>query len=790
MGDQIQLYSPPALLKLVPYYHKKKADLVLMFFRMNNARVFEACRSARQKLKAFINTPSFQSQFQSQFFTDNGTKFLFQKYNQASLYAMIEMARMIVQSLFDKTTQQGGKHAKSRRQQKKQKKQKRTRKTQGSTLWSFLLFAQKGGQGNLILRSHNPFLKQDTTAIQIFTKKIPYNAFLGVTNTEYVTQLLFQRALTSKQQEFLKTHPNELICIGLIFEFVQQIVPELFVIQAGKNSHLALQEGGGPGTLIKAAIFALLTSIPLTEVSTSFSQAMTPAEILKTNVALVSPTLTNAGQMVSYYDSGIHTAVSTAFPSNFTANLQNVPNSKWWLRPSEATAVPQNTKWVKLLNTVRHVGPSEVTAAKTETTWGQLMRLTIKENSICHLSEPIREPEPFHGPIRSARFDPGFIKVTRVYHSISASNQAAGEWAFLMVLDEKGNLLPNATITTSFERHSTIVPLSGFKPTNLKNPANSVMTWHFHPWDILDRINSHSSTNDFKLLVRETLYEAKPYQAAHAPEGVYIYSLQRSTLDAILSNIGTIDWRLSMEEFIEKASVIIDQQFINALGCEDFSTRQITSFENLGSITVPMMPSNTGEARTLPIPFGFEIRFYNQEDLSLGTPISLEYLNYFELLEPVFHKTRMAAVSGMTASETWEVLRTEIFSPNAALRRGVSGYVGVPAFSRSTLNEILAHHGSNIEPFVKILENPKLYLQFQTAVNRYVQQKGLTPEQIEAQFPRIMEHGLNPSTSSASSAAIPTTVFPWLVGLVGLTAAIEILDSLKQNNEYKANYNA
>ena len=737
MGEQIQLYSPQALLKLVPYYHEKKTDGTLMFFRMNNARVFEACRSARLKFKQFTSTPSFQNQFLSQFFTENGTVFLFQKYNQASLYAMIEIARIIIQSLFRKVSQQGGKYAKSRRQKRKQKK---TRKVQGYTLWSFLRFAQKGGDGNLILRTQNPLLKQDSAAIQTFVKKVPYNGFIGITNTEYLTQLLFQRALTPEQQAFLKKNINELICVGLIFDFVQHMVPEYFVLQIEKTSQLALQEGGGAiGKYLKTALVALLslTSVPVTEVSTSFSQAMTAEEVVKTDIALVTPTLTNSGQMLNLYESGVDTAVSDAFSK-------------------ELSIVPVDIFYGEIL-------------------------------SFCHMSKPI--PQPPIG-VKTGYLDSEFVTLTHIIHSISARNQTAGEFAFTIVRDdETGVLRPNATISTEFKRGSTIIKMSSMN--NVKEPENTVMTWHLHPWELDRRINSHFSQADFKFMVLQTITSGIPYQAAHAPEGLYVYSLQKSTLTALylLSGPG-ITWK-AIGDWIVTSQVLIDKEFIGLLGCEDIRTRQITSFENMGTVPFITEATNTVPSQTISIPFGIEIRFYNQQDLMKGTPISFEYVDLWK--SPGSYKfQRMPAVPGMTGAETWDLIKSEAYSTNAARQQGVN-YGGLPGlqampsgFDTISFEEITRHHGVDIEPLVtEVLANPKKFLQFQKAVNRYILRKGMTPAQIESHFQDIMDYGLNP-TSGTSSAAAPA-VFPWLVGLVGLAAAIQIINSLKNDEENKNN---
>jgi hypothetical protein len=650
------LLPPELLVKLVPFYHEKKADLYQMFFRMNNIPVFEACRVVRNNFKSFVKTETFKKKFKDTFFSNNGSEFMFQSYNVLSLHVMINVASGILNQLMDVRMPLAFGGSKSRRNGRKNKK---TRKNEMHSFWANVWRLQKGGvTNNIVPFSTRNSQNRDASLVDDFLKVFPYNGLLGTYGQVQVNQFLFNAVLTPSVQEEMLGRPNELLCLGYIFLFVQHVVPSMIPFELFENQ-LVIQNGGTKAWLKRA--FVGLAAIAPNAMSFIFADSMKDDEINATNNALKSPLSSNATQMVAMFDAGHNVFVADAFapsiskpsikPTTFKPSIKPA-TSKPSISPTTTTTITPTTT-----TTIRPTPAATPTPAPPK----------VPMEGSCFLKKNI---PPIPENALTGFITKDTIAVTRAAHTLSAVTESVGEFSFVMNLSETGGLAPNATVVTSHKANTTAVP-----GVSHVFPKNAVSIWHLHPFTHDIRYISHFSDTDLKGLLIQTIYYGITYQMAHAPEGLYIYSLKKSTLLAlkkiIIDNVADFNTANNLlKKTIDQYKTLIDAQYRSVLKCEDIKTGLITSFDELGEITV-IMDSKAGKpAQTIVIPLGFEIRFYNQESLSNQEKISLENHNLWnDGLEKMYSDKLFRLVGakvdnmpGMTGDQFWNYLVHDTFS--------------------------------------------------------------------------------------------------------------------------------
>jgi hypothetical protein len=336
---------------------------------------------------------------------------------------------------------------------------------------------------------------------------------------------------------------------------------------------------------------------------------------------------------------------------------------------------------------------------------------------------------PLGGPVEvGGVFDSQFVELTRSVHAISARNATASEYSFAIVLDETtGMLKPNATVATTYQRGETCLP--GFITSNIPTchqdavvPVNTAMYWHFHPWDVTDRINTHMSQADLRMVLDHTVLHGVPYQAAHTPEGIYVYSLQNTTL----TGFQTITAKGGYDAFVKQSRNIIDSYNMPVrLQCDDFTTRKINSFENIGTVTIEV------EGEPISIPFGYDITFYNQEYLSKGGQIQLplyKELNWNNQYSFKQEKVvlKLEAQPGMNGNQTWTML-SDVFQEQLPGMARLNPF----AETKPTRGAIAQAHGFNTTNLTgKVLADSSRFGTFQKRMQRNVSQ-ALKKEQNE-----------------------------------------------------------
>jgi hypothetical protein len=682
---------------------------------MNNIDIFERCRQTREKFETYIQTPSFQTTFLQQFFhlTGNDITFLQEKYNQVALYTTIELAKVLLEPFLG-FTMNGGRKIKGKTYKKKH-----------SSLWRYL---QKGGMNALVTAANT------NEAISQFLQKTPYNGFIGVEDMESVTRLLLSRIFKKEQLSKWQGNKSAMTSILLLCFLAQEIVPLMMpyelILQEIVSEKNAIQNGGQQSQEI---------SITSSGVTNIFKNERTEIENLRLFLTLATPLRGNINDMESFYKftdgaKGMSTllkkeanrpvsylnktrrgggglrdllkALAAGLLQTYSGVSLKAPNYKQQLmnrineqersrftygnnvRPSNnKELIPPGYKF-------NNQGPSLNMISLSQ----ELKPISIKENTEqCFISAPI--DEVLEGDT-TGFLDPDFLKAIRSVHAISAKNTTTPEFALYLVLDEAtGMLRPNATIATKYIRGETCIPgwTKGIETCQYEATVteNSAISWHLHPWDIEGRFNTHQSYSDLKTTLAQTIFHKVPYGAAHAPEGIYIYSLQKSTLDFIKSSSDH-----SINIFYNRVGDILEEalkKIGNKLYCEDLTTRNINSFKNLVQINISDI-----KGKNVSVSVGFEVRFYNQESLSKGEKIALPYYNMFKSDEPRFPKKapKIGPQKGLSGNEFWEQISTVLKPTNPDMAeinpfRHPSG--------KNTITQGVLTNPRNYEKFQKII---------------------------------------------------------------------------------------
>jgi hypothetical protein len=206
-----------------------------------------------------------------------------------------------------------------------------------------------------------------------------------------------------------------------------------------------------------------------------------------------------------------------------------------------------------------------------------------------------------------------------------------------------------------------------------------------------------------------------PYQAAHTPEGVYVYSLQNTTLTGYL----TIAQKGGHDAFLEQSRNIIDSyNMTTRLQCDDFTTRKINSFENIGTVTVEV------EGEPVSIPFGYDITFYNQEYLSKGGQIQLPLYKDWKEFDTQYSfqqgemVPKLEAQSGMNGQQTWMML-SDVFQEQLPGMARLNPF----AETKPTREAIAQAHGFNTTNLTgKVLADSSRFGTFQKRMKQNVSQ--------------------------------------------------------------------
>ena len=680
----MESYSAEILLSLIPNYHQKKADVIIMFFRMNNIDIFERCRQTREKFETYIQTPSFQTTFLQQFFhlTGNDITFLQEKYNQVALYTTIELAKVLLEPFLG-FTMNGGRKIKGKTYKKKH-----------SSLWRYL---QKGGMNALVTAANT------NEAISQFLQKTPYNGFIGVEDMESVTRLLLSRIFKKEQLSKWQGNKSAMTSILLLCFLAQEIVPLMMpyelILQEIVSEKNALQNGGQQSQEI---------SITSSGVTNIFKNERTEIENLRLFLTLATPLRGNINDMESFYEvTDGAKGMSTLLMERANRNLSYINKTRRGggglrdLLKALAAGLLQTYSGVslkapnykqQLMNRINEQERSRFTYGNNVRpsnnkelippgykfnnqglslnmlVMGQQITTTSEQNAKqCLVSSTI--DEVLEGDT-TGFLDPEFIKAVRSIHAISATNEETPEFSLYLVLDEAtGMLRPNATVGTIHKRGATCVPgwVKGINPKESCQyeatiTENSAMFWHLHPWEIDSRFNSHQSEPDLMLVLKQALYHKVPYGAANAPEGLYVYSLQKSTLDFIKSN-PSIKYLIGydIQNFLDKKM----KSQSGSLSCKDLRTRNIDTFKNLGEIQI-----KDSTDKMVSVPIGFDIRFYNQESLSKGEKIALPYYDIFKSEVPAFPKEgpKIAAQPGLDGNEFWNLVSNALEPTNPEMK--------------------------------------------------------------------------------------------------------------------------
>lgn len=722
----MELLNPLTLTYLIPNYHEKKTDGIQMFFRMTNASLFERCRQVRNQFESITKTPAFQETFQTEFFQDNGLVFLLEKYNEFSLYVMIEMARNILQPFTN--TLQGGK----RRNRTYRNKQRGRTHRNHSSLWKIL---QMGGVTNLIpvSKGSSALAIKDNQSIHAFLQQVPYNGIFGNEYQVHVSQLILSRVFTNQQLAGLQNNKVIMASTFLISLFVQHVASGMIPFSTFRKA-LETKEGGGRGSRFgassfrgqKSRKFVPYKAPPPTRYTPKKSTPpppppskpspspqpyvyIPPQPLYPTLPVQTFPTYKGKVSPVK-----ILTILALLTSASVAQELQAPRDPLEFLRSSVEYGTPLAGNMRDMKSMFDFTNGAEGFTALTVSQASPSMRGNTMGET-CFLSTPLGAPVEVGGV-----FDSQFVELTRSVHAISARNATASEYSFVMVLDEStGMLKPNATVATSFIRGETCMP--GWKD-NLQQPSchkdavvplNTAMYWHFHPWDVHDRINTHMSQADLRLVLDHTLLNGVPYQAAHTPEGVYVYSLQNSTLSGYIDVLG----KGGRDAFAEASRHIIDSYNMPVrLQCDDFTTRKINSFENIGTVTVEV------EGEAVSIPFGYDITFYNQEYLSKGGQIQLPlYKDWKEWdIQHSFQQGKMVpkleAQPGMNGQQTWTML-------SDTFQETLPGMSALNPFAeRKPTREVIAQaHGFNTTNLTgKVLADPSRFGTFQKQMKQRV----------------------------------------------------------------------
>lgn len=729
----MDLLNPVTLTYLIPNYHEKKADGIQMFFCMTNASLFERCRQLRNQFESIVKTPAFQQTFQTEFFQDNGTVFLLEKYNEFSLYVMIEMARTLLQP-FTKGSQGGG-----RRNRTYRNKQRGRTHRNHSSLWKIL---QMGGVNNLIpvSKGSSALAGKDNQSIHAFLQQVPYNGIFGNEYQVNVSQLILSRVFTNQDLASLKTNNVIMASTFLISLYVQHVASGMIPFATLRKA-LKTKEGGGRGSRFGASSFRGQKSRKSVPYKAPAPKQYTPKKYLPpppppskpytpvqqyiyTPPQPLYPTLsvqrypTSRGKVSPVKILTILALLTTA---SVAQELQAPRDPLEFLRSSVEYGTPLAGNMRDMKSMFEFTNGAEGFTALTVSQASPSMRGNTMGET-CFLSTPLGGPVEVGGV-----FDSQFVELTRSVHAISARNATASEYSFAMVLDETtGMLKPNATVATTYQRGETCLPgfTSSSTPTCYQDavvPLNTAMYWHFHPWDVHDRINTHMSQADLRLVLEHTMYNGVPYQAAHTPEGVYVYSLQNTTLTGfhtVVNKGGFLAFREASRNIINSYNMPLRLQ------CDDFTTRKITSFENIGTVTVEV------EGEAVSIPFGYDITFYNQEYLSKGGQIQLPLYKEWKKwdIQLSFQQGEMVpkleAQPGMNGQQTWMML-SDVFQEQLPGMARLNPF----AETKPTREAITQAHGFNTTNLTgKVLADSSRFGTFQKQMKQNVS-RALTKEQ-------------------------------------------------------------
>jgi hypothetical protein len=752
MKDEIQLFETPVLFKLIPTYNETKANMIQMFFRMTNLNVFTACRDARANYMNYVTSERFREKFESQFLTNNTLNL--KLYNEVSLLAMIQLSVSILDFVFDKgRLLVGGKHFKSR---KRVLKYKKTRKITSPQYW--FSKKQRGGVSNSRLASKSN--DEIDRSIHKFMSSYPYNGLVSVVGSDYVSQFIFENVFTAAQQNELRKRPNEILCLGLIFQFVQHVVPlavpfdileskltgEKDEIQIGGMKMRQIMQKLDTNAL---SFLSSITSLPVAQVSTVSAQALTPEQIVITNNALEFPQWQVLKETDAYFASGAAAGVSRAFQNTVA----------WSASPAQVSAAAGIQSMAASGDHV-NAEPAGAGAGGQGASFSRAFQYTVPvSEGVCYRSHPLPRPGPNE---TFAILDAETIRAFNMYHALSATEQTLGEFGGVFVRGPDGAMRPNATVTSLGKRLSTVTPS---KLTGHSYPTNVVIDYHIHPHDINDRLTSPVSGADLASLLVSTIYDGVPYGAAYAPEGLYVHSLNTQTIESLvefmsesvrLDNKDTT-WINKFNSL--KEDIAIAGESLANLRCADISSRQI-QYENVVTARLELP-----DGRVMEIPVGFDIEFYNQEALHNGTQIAL---GKTVLLRNITHfngtkhgnftnsmgaKT-MPAVSGADGETFWNQVTESVCSHTPEGKTCVLNELPNPFVqSNGTATNSRVNRARKLSNLYK---NPSKFMNFQQDAygHRLLDPKGrlLSNNEMSTINPELVNVLLSPSNNALKNA--------------------------------------